>query len=417
MYNDLDKQLLADVTLLLNRVAAKSERLLENTTTNLAESWMHIRSKFDGEKVFNLCNSGSWHARCYGAAVRMNLGPEWAPKVWEQSTGSLPGCYFKQLYSFRKRQHVSCAAISQRPEQKAKRYKRKLDSNTESTRKKARREYGPEAIDVEEDLSQEKLKERKENYVLRHIELSNDKILAIETNSKTQSQSQVWIRERKKRLTSSNFGRIVNRNPKLLVKPIIASLLYSKFKGNQNTIKGLKEERITLHEYTFKKAEEGVNVAVESVGLIIDPHNKYLAASPDGKVKEIGGETGLLEVNNLLHNKPINLTEACKCIKNFCLEIVSGKMSLKNHPYYFQCQGQLHITGLPWLDFVVRTTYPYQLHIERILPDKLLWVNIMLPKLKAFYFGALLPELAVPRDGKYPGIREPGLWVGTMFMN
>ena len=97
MYQDLDKQLLADVTLLLNRVAAKSERLLENTTTNLAESWMHIRSKFDGGKVFNLCNRGSWHARCYGAAVRMNLGPEWAPKVWEQSTASLPGCYFKQL--------------------------------------------------------------------------------------------------------------------------------------------------------------------------------------------------------------------------------------------------------------------------------------------------------------------------------
>lgn len=41
----------------------------------------------------------------------------------------------------------------------------------------------------------------------------------------------------------------------------------------------------------------------------------------------------------------------------------------------------------------------------------------MLPKLKAFYFEALLPELAVPRDGKYPGIREPGLWVGTIFMN
>ena len=33
----------------------------------------------------------------------------------------------------------------------------------------------------------------------------------------------------------------------------------------------------------------------------------------------------------------------------------------------------------------------------------------MLPKLQAFYFKALLPELASPRDGKCPGIREPGL--------
>ena len=35
----------------------------------------------------------------------------------------------------------------------------------------------------------------------------------------------------------------------------------------------------------------------------------------------------------------------------------------------------------------------------------------MSPKLKAFYFKAILPELAFPRHGKSPGIREPGLWV------
>ena len=34
----------------------------------------------------------------------------------------------------------------------------------------------------------------------------------------------------------------------------------------------------------------------------------------------------------------------------------------------------------------------------------------MVPKLKYFYFKALLPELAYPRYGKSPGIRLPGLW-------
>jgi hypothetical protein len=41
----------------------------------------------------------------------------------------------------------------------------------------------------------------------------------------------------------------------------------------------------------------------------------------------------------------------------------------------------------------------------------------MLPKLQAFYFKALLPELASPRDGKCPGIREPGLWVRFQIIN
>ncbi|VDH96063.1 Hypothetical predicted protein [Mytilus galloprovincialis] len=34
----------------------------------------------------------------------------------------------------------------------------------------------------------------------------------------------------------------------------------------------------------------------------------------------------------------------------------------------------------------------------------------LLPKLKAFFTKALLPELASPREGKSPGIREPGIW-------
>jgi hypothetical protein len=35
----------------------------------------------------------------------------------------------------------------------------------------------------------------------------------------------------------------------------------------------------------------------------------------------------------------------------------------------------------------------------------------MLPKLQAIYMQGLLPELACPRKGKSPGIREPGIWV------
>ena len=46
----LRKNMLLDINILLNRVACKSERLRGNNTTNLTESWMHIRSKFDEGK-------------------------------------------------------------------------------------------------------------------------------------------------------------------------------------------------------------------------------------------------------------------------------------------------------------------------------------------------------------------------------
>ena len=45
IYHDIDIQ----VT--LSRLVAKAEQLVENVTTNLAESWMHVRAKFDGVRL------------------------------------------------------------------------------------------------------------------------------------------------------------------------------------------------------------------------------------------------------------------------------------------------------------------------------------------------------------------------------
>ncbi|CAC5383857.1 unnamed protein product [Mytilus coruscus] len=82
-YSNVEQHIIKDVLTLLNRIAEKSDCLISNSTTNLAESWMHIRTKFDGGKVYNHCNRESWHARCYGGALRMNLGPQWSSRAWE----------------------------------------------------------------------------------------------------------------------------------------------------------------------------------------------------------------------------------------------------------------------------------------------------------------------------------------------
>ena len=75
-------KLLNDMSVILNGVAAKSDRLIGNHTTNLAEYWMHIRTKFDGGKMYNHSSRGSWHTRCFAGALRFNEGPRWSPLVW-----------------------------------------------------------------------------------------------------------------------------------------------------------------------------------------------------------------------------------------------------------------------------------------------------------------------------------------------
>ena len=87
-YKNVEQHIIKDVTKLLCRISEKADRFTNNSTTNLAESWMHIQTQFDGGKVHNLCNRGSWHARCYGEELRMNMGPQWSCKVCESSSGT-----------------------------------------------------------------------------------------------------------------------------------------------------------------------------------------------------------------------------------------------------------------------------------------------------------------------------------------
>ncbi len=84
----VDPKMMHAIQIILSRLVAKAP-LIGNFTTNLAEAWMHVRSKFDGGKVINHSQSGSWELRCYGAGLQHNLGKEWGPKLWGELTASI----------------------------------------------------------------------------------------------------------------------------------------------------------------------------------------------------------------------------------------------------------------------------------------------------------------------------------------
>ena len=49
----IEKEIIQDVSVILNIVADKADKLINNVNTNLAENWMSIRSKFGGGKQIN----------------------------------------------------------------------------------------------------------------------------------------------------------------------------------------------------------------------------------------------------------------------------------------------------------------------------------------------------------------------------
>ncbi len=67
-------KMIHDIQVVTSRLVAKASQLIGNETTNLEESWMHIRSKYDGGKVINRSQCGSWEHRCMGAGLQQNSG-------------------------------------------------------------------------------------------------------------------------------------------------------------------------------------------------------------------------------------------------------------------------------------------------------------------------------------------------------
>jgi hypothetical protein len=74
-----------------DKLVSNASSLIKNSTSNLAECFMAIRCKFDGGKVFNRVQRGSFHHRCNGAGLRFQLGPDWMSQVWHSVTGQEPG--------------------------------------------------------------------------------------------------------------------------------------------------------------------------------------------------------------------------------------------------------------------------------------------------------------------------------------
>ena len=248
-------------------------------------------------------------------------------------------------------------------------------------------EYGPNARDIEADLAPEEMNKRMELFIQNTVNIASKEKLKVKQQTKDQSQSKLWKEERKKRLTTSNFGCVMKRNQKLKMAPLVKNILYSDFHGNKFTRLGIEKEDITIKEYISYKKEQKDNVKVERMGLVIGEDFPFLAGSPDGKVTDQMGNVGLIEIKNVLYNKPVSLTQAAKLksISNFCLHFdpKSKKLAVKkNHNYYYQCLGLLLVCNMDWIDFVVRMENPYELHVERLTFDKDL-INEMLEKLKS----------------------------------
>lgn len=135
-----------------------------------------------------------------------------------------------------------------------------------------------------------------------------------------------------------------------------------------------------------------LDLFVADGGLHISEYWPFLGASPYGLVFcECCGK-GLCEIKCPYMYKDVMLVTAA-ADSRFCLKYDDNGIYLyldTVHPYYYQVQRQLSVTGVKCIDFVVWTTK--DLFVQRVLPDTD-FRNRMLTRTSLFYKRGVLPEI------------------------
>jgi len=297
--------LMHDIQILVGRLVSKAKQLIQNSTTNLAENWMQIRCKFDGGKVVNRIQSGSFQFRCCGAGLQKNLGKTWGVSVWERMTGSSANEVFVNAANSSEKRVEKDGKRKSSEKAKECRRRNKYSQNDDSiaARKAYNRRDGViEPDEVVDDISPECLQELMRTFYSTQVAVSTRDRTSIEHTTREQNRCAVWVQERAKRLTASQVGGIAKMRSNTKRSNKVKELLYSTFKGSKATMYGTLREDKAREQYVAHQQRNGhLALTVVLSGLVISVDTPWLAASPDGIVHDPTAVSpkGLVELKNL----------------------------------------------------------------------------------------------------------------------
>lgn len=229
--------------------------------------------------------------------------------------------------------------------------------------------------------------------------LAQGDIDEIERQTRGQRENQEWYHWRQNRITASlahqvSHSKFANQKTKDIPQSYLKAILGSAPSVQTAAMNwGIRNENKAVKAYErLASVSKGRDVQVETCGLFIHPTKNWLAASPDGLVKDrhTGETLNILEVKCPYKHREHTVREACKD-RDFCLDLNGDSYTLKQqHTYYTQVQCQMAVTGISNADFVVYTNketavIPVEFDVE-------FWKDTEL-KLERFYTEAVLPNV------------------------
>ena len=357
----------------------KADSLLHGLNNNAIESFNNIIAKFIGGKRINFGRGGSYQGRVSAAVVQYNTKDAFSKL--SMAMNKEPTTIVRKLEKRRKR--AAEKAMEYKNEAKASSFRNKKQSCDQ--------DYGPSAEkpDMEETVYSSECK--RHAAILHKWQTTRYKI---EMETRDQANSEKWIGYRKKLLTASNFGKVCRLQKKTRRANTLKSIMYPQLENLRSLQYGRENEANAL-----RQMEEELGITILTCGLFIDATVPHLGATPDGLVDD----DTIIEVKCPESAKDLSPAEAIEHLPAI-RRIFRGDEMNKNHHYYYQVQGQLHITNRQRALFCLWT--PNGMKVIIVPRDDNFWATEMEEKLRKFYEDCMLPEIIDSRYNRQQPIRE-----------
>ncbi|XP_028168468.1 uncharacterized protein LOC114358650 [Ostrinia furnacalis] len=370
------------ICLLMSNVAAHAPSLIHDVDSNSVERYNSIVAKLVGGKRVNFSKSGSYQARCHAAVVSFNTHKV-LTTVYKSIAGRSPRGSVRKLEDSRIK-HMTAIRRFERKKN------RMLFSKAED------KNYG-ENCD-RPDMPADIFEKEKETF-LHNLKKNKEERQKVERDTVLQSSCSEWLELRRSLLTASNFGRVVKRR-KASCSNLVKDILYKESLSHVNSIKhGKENEKKALKQLALQE-----NVQITPCGLFIDEDIQYLGASPDGLI----GDDTIVEIKCPItaFNKSVREAVENKKVSFYKINKRGEMVINQTHAWYYQIQGQLHITKKSRCLFAIWTGEDRPLQTEVIFKNDSFWEKEMKQKLCTFYTECLLPELVDPRIPRNLKIRD-----------
>lgn len=200
---------------IISRVSQHARSLIYDVDSNIVEQFHSIVAKFVGGKRINYSKGRSYQSRCFGAVLSFNSKSQTHYITHKTLCGKSPAKCKKKLEYSRREKVRKCLQY--------KREHRGNNKQSHATNNINDPDYGIHC--QKEDMEPDEYERQKQLFLYKMTKTADER-KQFERNTVLQSESRLWIEERRKLLTASNFKRVCSRKKTTSCVKLVKNLVY-----------------------------------------------------------------------------------------------------------------------------------------------------------------------------------------------